>query len=66
MDRRAVDRSQACREGKVYGSFPLVLGGGGEGSSNSPLLKTQTGSAHFNAYRLSSVKVEHSKCPHLK
>lgn len=72
-----MERSQACREGygRSMDSFPLVLRGGGGGrwevggggaSSKSPLLKTQTGSAHINAYRLSSVNVEHSSCPHLK
>lgn len=35
-------------------------------SSNLPLLKAQNGSAHFNAYRLSSVKDEHSSCPQSK
>lgn len=37
VDRRAVERSQACREGygRSMDSFPLVLGGT---SSNSPLL----------------------------
>lgn len=73
-DRQAVQRSQACREG--YGrsmdkfSFGLgCVGGWGLGmrgtSSNSPFIRHADWlSPHNNAYRLSSVNVEHSCCPH--
>lgn len=53
-------------EKAMEGLWTVFLWFRGGTSSNSPLLQTQTGSAHINAYRLSSVNVEHSYCPHLK